>query len=127
MAGKGPTYDGLMGLMGRVYEDAGDRIEAARWPDETRAEAKRRLMREVYEADMRAKYHMMPREFMQGYHGAGKPYDTHNPWHFQMRYGMKARPGIRVGVYKDTPQVMMVEAVKERAATVTLRILRHGA
>lgn len=127
MAGKGPTYERFVDLMDAVYEGAGDQIEAARWPDETRADAKRRLMREVHDADMQAKYHSRPREYMQGHHGAGLPYNTNNPWHFQMRYGMPHKSGIIVGVYKDTPQAMMVEAMRERAATVTLRILRHGA
>lgn len=120
------TYDDLMDVLDRVYANPyGDQIEAARWPDETRAEAKRRLMRGVYEADMRAKYHSRPREFVQV---DGKPYDTNNPWHFTNRYGMGGAgrvPAYMIGVYKDTPRLMMEHCARECAAIVTLRILSH--
>lgn len=126
--GEGFTYEGFMDLMDRVYEGAGDRIEMARWPDETRTEAKRRLMREVYAADMRAKYHMPPKEFVQGA-GQGLPYNTHNWVHFLNRYGSSPNstgarePSYRVGVYKDTPRRMMVEAAGECEAKRALQLL----
>lgn len=120
---EGFTYDGFMDLMDSVYEGAGDRIEMARWPDETRGEAKRRLMREVYAADMRAKYHMPPKGFVQI---DGKPYSTHNVWHFTNRYGMGGAgraEELVVGVFKDTPRAMMVECARESGARLALRLL----
>lgn len=120
----GFTYDDFMDTLDSVYANPyGDRIEAARWPDETRAEAKRRLMREVHDADMRAKYHSRPREFVQV---DGKPYDTNNVWHYINRYGMGGSgkvPSYTVGVYKDTPRRMMVEAARECDAKRALLLL----
>lgn len=121
------TYDDMMALMEKVYEQGanpyGDRIEMARWPDETRAEAKRRLMREVYAADMRAKYHMPPKEFVQT---DGKPYHTDNWAHFFNRYSAGACvPSYRIGVYKDTPAEMMRHEARENGARYALRILGH--
>lgn len=117
-----PTYDDLQELLDRVYDNPyGDQIEAARWPDETRAEAKRRLMHGVYEADMRAKYHSRPKEFVQV---DGKPYNTNNPWHFTNRYGMgMGAPSYRVGVFKATPDEMMRHEARENGARLALRLL----
>lgn len=122
-----PSYDDLQDLLDRVYDNPyGDRIEAARWPDETRAEAKRRLMHAVYDADMRKKYAVPPKEFVQGA-GVGLPYSTHNPLHFVNRYGMGGPKfeTIRVGIFKDTPAEMMRHEARENGARLSLRLLGH--
>jgi len=128
----GLTYEDLTDLLERVYDDPyrdswgnqlGDQIEAARWPDETRGEVKRRLMRGVYEADLRAKYHKAPRGFVQI---DGKPYSTHDPFHFVNRYGMGGSvraQEIRLGVFKATPEAMMRHEAAENGARLTLRLL----
>jgi len=67
-------------------------------------------------------YHRRPREFMQC-EGGGLPYNTHNPWHFQMRYGMPYRPGIRVGIRRRTPRLMAEHQASEKAAMDAIRLL----
>lgn len=119
--GKLPTYDDVVTLMGRLEDNPyGDRIEAARWPDETRAEAKRRLMQAVYEADMRKKYAVRPKHFSQG---DGRPYDTNNWFHFTERYGMRYVPSIAVGIFRETPAQMMQAETAENGARLALRLL----
>lgn len=117
-----PTYDDLQELLDRVYDNPyGDQIEAARWPDETRAEAKARLMKAVYDADMRKKYAVMPKGFVQT---DGRPYSTHNPFHFSNRYGMLPPVNTyRVGVFKGTPDEMMRHEARENGARLALRLL----
>lgn len=64
-------------------------------------------------------YASMPREYM---HVDGLPYSTHNMRHFMSRYGRDHRPGVVVGVWKETPRLMMEEAARELEAK---RALRH--
>lgn len=80
----GVSYESLVGLM-RIMEDQGR-------PGADREYVGRR------------------RQFMSD----GRPYDTHNPFHFIERWGMRPvgvtrevdRSEIIVGVYKDTPARM---------------------
>src|SRR3546814_15262401 len=65
---------------------------------------------------------MRPKEFMQGM-GAGKPYNLKSGIHFSMRYGMRAQPGIRVGVYHKTPRLMAEHEARESGARQALRLL----
>lgn len=67
-------------------------------------------------------YHMRPKEFMQGM-GGGKPYNLKSGIHFSMRYGMRAQPGIRVGVYHKTPRLMAEHEARESGARQALRLL----
>src|SRR3546814_10249414 len=59
---------------------------------------------------------------MQGM-GAGKPYNLKSGIHFSMRYGMRAQPGIRVGVYHKTPRLMAEHEARESGARQALRLL----
>jgi hypothetical protein len=124
-----------------VVHTPSDVFEGARQQDETRAEAKGRIFREllhrqanlpparrlsddVLEAGTYSywrspeEYATRPREYVQGW-GGGLPYNTHNPWHFTDRYAMKpARTPnwqrVWMGVLKDTPMRMAQAEARHR-------------
>ena len=139
LVSKAPTYDDLMALLKRVEDtawgQAPDTFEDARQGDETRAQAKSRIMLEQYSLEggqirnahlfaLRGQYVWM-REFVQGI-GGGLPYSTHNWSHFYNRYGMKPlAPVLRIGLRKDTVEEMGRMSMIESQSLWALRLLGH--
>lgn len=119
----------------------GDCAACARNPDapcrqrETRAQAKTRIMLEMYARDgreirdrdlwnLRAQY-VWVKQYVQG-RGEGLPYNTHNWTHFYNRYGMGGLdPVYMIGLRVDTVERMTRYCAAECAARDALRILPH--
>jgi len=103
----------------------------------TEKPVRRRLPEDVLEAGMYETYRLpeqyatMPKEYVQGYHGGGRPYNTHNAFHFTMRYGMGNQPPswkrVWLGVFADTPRRMAEVEAQQRAVRGSLRLLSLGA
>jgi hypothetical protein len=129
------TYEDLVSLLERVREQPDlrgpDVFADHKLDGETGRQAKSRTMldyslegRSVRDADLwalRAQYVSM-KQYVQI---DGKPYSTHNPLHFTNRYGMGGArvQMIQLGIFKGTPEAMMVECARECAAREALRLL----
>jgi len=141
LVSKAPTYEDLMDLLRRVADEPygpPDTFESARQDDETRVEAKGRLMLEQYAREgrpirdghlwaLRAEYARMY-QFVQGV-GGGLPYSTHNWAHFYNRYGAgmdgRRAPVLMVGLRKDTLMECARAAEQTRVVTLALHLLSH--
>ncbi len=141
-----PTYDDLMAMLRKVEEDpwgwgarvaeAPDVFEDARRGEETRTEAKTRVMLEAYSLEggvprdsdlwrLRAQY-VRVRQYVQGL-GEGKPYSTDNWYHFYNRYGAGgAREAVlMVGLRVDTVAEMGRMSMIESQSLWAMRLLGH--
>lgn len=144
LVSKAPTYDDLMDLLRRMEDHPygwpgpapDDWIEGVRGEQETRPQAKSRIMleeyslsgRQVRDSDLwglRAQY-VWVRSYVQGV-GGGLPYNTHNWVHFYNRYGQGGarEPVLMVGLRVDTVAEMARLCAVESEAMRALRILSH--
>jgi len=132
-----PTYDDVVDVFQKLERDNETRPETKRrvygeflrWAAEQ--PARRRLPDDVLDAGSYAAYRLpdqyavMPREYVQGSLGGGKPYDTRNWGHFTMRYAMgQTSPTwqkVWVGVFTETPRRMAEMAESDRQAREMLR------
>lgn len=119
------TYDEVVDLMGYVQEEHyNPGVERLTMLEEVRRmeplEMFERHTSKRLGEQTRRLYAKRPREYMQC---DGRPYSTHNLHHYMSRYGNPHRPGIVVGVWKETPRLMMEEAARERDSARVLPLM----
>jgi hypothetical protein len=132
------TYDEVVGILQSVRDGA--EVKALRFKElldrVVDQPVARRLPEDVLDAGSYATYRRpeqyatMPREYVQGRWGGGRPYDTRDSFHFTMRYAMGPQSAnwtrVWLGVFAETPRLMAEREAQERSSRDAVHLLSLG-